>query len=60
MSHIIVEFKRVFFVKYIFLSNFNSREVILNANIFAATHLKPFSLMRKVNMLDILTGGVIR
>lgn len=30
------------------------------ANIFVATKLKPFFLMKKVNMTDILTGGVLR
>ena len=38
----------------------NACLINLNANIFAATHLKPSSLMRKVNMLDILTGGLMR
>lgn len=29
-------------------------------NLFAATQIKPLSLMRNVNMLDIHTGGVTR
>ena len=38
----------------------NARLKNLIANLFAATHIKPSSLMRNVNMLDIITGGVIK